>query len=94
MTMGQDQAGYLVLSRALFAWGCAGGVIIGVLAALVWTNGVRPDAAELRDLALLIGFEISALSVCLSVLLRVIGNAGRRLDDAPMPPARRLSELA
>jgi hypothetical protein len=90
----EHQPGYLVLSRALFAWGCAGGAIVGVLAALVWTNGVRPDAAELRDLALLIGFEISALSVCLSVLIRVIGNAGRRSNHVPVTRSGRFSELA
>lgn len=77
--MRDNEAGYLVLSRALFTWGSAGGLAIAILATAVWVNGVRPDAAELRGLALLIAFEICALSICAGMLVRVIGDARRRI---------------
>lgn len=73
------EAGYLTLSRALFVWGCVGGISVAILAMAVWANGVRPDAAELRGLALLVAFELCALSICASILVRVIGDSRRRI---------------
>src|SRR5215207_5134174 len=38
----------------------------------------RPDITEIRDLGILVGFEISALSFAIGALIRV---AGKRPDD-------------
>jgi hypothetical protein len=76
-------------TRALRKYGVLGGGLIALAAVAYYTRYIdRPDAIEVRDLWLLVGFEVAILSAGVSRVLEVLTT-----DRRAYSTEGRLSEL-